>query len=254
MKQKKLKNFRLPLGVAEGIVAIGILFVLVIVIIVIKLFNSAEETPEISLGTISAETAPKELLSPEVTLPIQITDGITLTDLYAADAKFPEDGSNTDSENLLCAVVKNDSDKTLEYLAFTLTCGTETYDFSITTLPPSCEVYVFEKSAAQAPEKITAVSAECQVELFFTEEQTLMDDELAFTIKDGTIDIKNITDAPIDHEIQVYYKNTENLAYFGGITYFLRVPAGLKPGETYSGYAANASKNRTEVMFVKYGN
>ena len=73
-------------------------------------------------------------------------------------------------------------------------------------------------------------------------------------IPQGSIDIKNITDTPTDREIKVYYKNTENLAYFGGITYFLRVPAGLAPGETYNGYAANASTSRTEVMFVKYGN
>lgn len=254
MKKTNQSQSRLPLGAIEGIAAIGIFLVLALIIIVVQLFNPPDTTPSIPVETVTAETISQELLSSDVTLPIPIADGITLTGLYAADAKFPEDGSNTETENLLCAVVKNDSGKTLEYLTFTLTSGTETYDFSVTTLPPSCEVYVFEKNAAQAPEKITDLSAECQIELFFAEEPTLMEDQLELTVRNGTIDVKNITDTPTEHEIQVYYKNTENLAYFGGITYFLRVPAGLSPGETYSGYASNASTARTEVMFVKYGN
>lgn len=254
MKKAKKTKFHLPMGFVEAFVAIGIFFVLVLIVIVINILNSFEETPEITVETVPNESVPQELLSSDITLPIEITDGITLTGLYAADALFPEDGSNTAYENLLCAVVKNDSEKTLEYMTFTLTCGTETYEFSVTTLPPSTEVYAFEKNAAKAPEKITELTADCPIQLFFTEEPTLMEEQLEFTVNDGSIEVKNITDTPTDREIQVYYKNTENLAYFGGITYFFRVPAGLAPGETYNGYAANANKARTEVMFVKYGN
>lgn len=252
MSIKKQKQH--PAGILEGIAGIGVFLTLVLIIVIIRMTSLEDDTPEITAEILSTETESQVLLASNVTLPIHIADKISLTGLYAANVIFPEDGSNTPSENLLCAVVRNDSNQTLEYMTFTLTCGAETYEFSVTTLPPSTEVYAFEKNAAKAPERITELTAECSIQLFFAEEPTRMEEQLEFTVNDGSIKVKNITDAPIDHEIQVYYKNTENLAYFGGITYFLRVPAGLKPGETYSGYAANASKNRTEVMFVKYGN
>lgn len=254
MKKTKSPKLRLPMGTAEAITAAGICIIGLLLVVIVRLFAPAEETPAFTMETLPSETDVPELLSSDITLPIQLADNLSLTGLYAADALFPEDGSNTAYENLLCAVVKNDSDKTLEYMTFTLTCGTETYEFSVTTLPPSTEVYAFEKNAAKAPEKITELTADCPIQLFFTEEPTLMEEQLEFTVNDGSIEVKNITDIPTDREIQVYYKNTENLAYFGGITYFFRVPAGLAPGETYNGYAANANKARTEVMFVKYGN
>lgn len=241
-------------GLAEAIVAAAVCLAIFLLVIIARLFAPAEEIPELTIESLTSETAAEELLSSEITLPISLAENLLLTGLYAADALFPEDGSNTPGENLLCAVVRNDSKQTLEYMTFTLTCGEEAYEFSVTTLPPSTEVYAFEKNAAKAPERITELTAECPIRLFFAEEPTRMEEQLEFTVNDGSIEVKNITDTPTDQEIQVYYKNTENLAYFGGITYFLRVPAGLAPGETYNAYAANASKARTEVMFVKYGN
>lgn len=253
-KKKKTQGAVGNSGTAEAIVAFGIFFALVLVIVIVRQPDLFEKTPETTVDTVGVEAVQPELLAGDITLPLQVTDGISLIGLYAADAVFPEDGSNTETENVLCSALKNTSDKTLEYLTFTLKCGEEIYEFSVTTLPPSSEVYVFEKNAAEAPEHIDELMAETQIKLFFAEEPTLMEDELEITVRNGSIDIKNITDVPIKREIQVYYKNTEDGAYFGGITYFLRVPAGLKPGETYNGYAANASVTRTEVMFVKYGN
>lgn len=256
MKKRNTKKTNIPNGLTEAIAAIGIFFVIIFVIILARVSPPPENNnrSETTATVAAAETNTLQLLAPDVTLPLALADGISLTELVAADAFFPEDGSNTPGENLLCAVVRNDSKQTLEYMTFTLTCGEEAYEFSVTTLPPSTEVYAFEKNAAKAPEKITELTAECPIRLFFAEEPTRMEEQLEFTVNDGSIEVKNITDTPTDQEIQVYYKNTENLAYFGGITYFLRVPAGLAPGETYNAYAANASKARTEVMFVKYGN
>ncbi len=253
-KKKSVNKNGAPSGLVEAIVAVGIFVAVILSIVIIKICAPAEGTPEPPVDTTVHEAAQPELLSADITLPMQLTDGISLTGVYAADALFPEDGSNAECDNLICAALKNTSDKTLEYMTFALQCGEETYEFSVTTLPPSAEVYVFEKNAARAPEHIDEMTAETQIKLFFAEEPTLMEDALEITVRNGNIDIKNITDVPIDREIQVYYKNTEGGAYFGGITYFLRVPAGLKPGEVYCGYAANASAARTEVMFVKYGN
>ena len=255
MKKRNTKKTNIPNGLTEAIAAIVIFFVIIFVIILARVSPLPENNnrSETTATVAAAETNTLQLLAPDVTLPLALADGISLTELVAADALFPEDGSNTPGENLLCAVVRNDSKQTLEYMTFTLTCGEEAYEFSVTTLPPSTEVYVFEKNAAAAPEQIMELTADVPIQLFFDEEPELMEEELEITVRDGTIDIKNISDTPIDREIQVYYKNTENLAYFGGITYFLRVPAGLAPGEVYNGYAANASMARTEVMFVKYG-
>ena len=254
MKKTTPKKSRLPAGVPEALAAIGIFLAVFLAIVIIRYNSTPAETPEDTAVTIPVETSAEKSIADNITLPLTLADGISLTGMYAVDALFPEDGSNAGGTNLLCCVVKNDTDKTLEYMTFTLTTGEETYEFALSTLPPACELYAFEKNAAEAPEKITDLTAETQIQLFFDEELTLMKDQLEITIGNGSIDVKNITDTPTDREIQVYYKNTENLAYFGGITYFLRVPAGLAPGETYNGYAANASTSRTEVMFVKYGN
>lgn len=253
MKNKKHKGSGLPAGVPEAIIVFSVLLAVFLIIFLANLFAPPADFPEKETESAADANNRQELLSPDITLPLALGDGIFLTGLYAVDAVFPEDGSNAPGENLLCAVINNKSGKTLEYMTFNLTADESTYEFSVTTLPSSCDVYVFEKYAAQAPEEIAALTAETQIQLFFDEEPELMEEELEITVRDGTIDIKNISDTPIDREIQVYYKNTENLAYFGGITYFLRVPAGLAPGEVYNGYAANASMARTEVMFVKYG-
>lgn len=254
MKKSNHSKTRLPAGAAEAIVVGIIILAVLLIILLSNLLTPSAEVPPIETETVGIDDVPTTLLSPDITLPMPLADGISLTGLYAVDALFPEDGSNRAVENLLCGVIRNDSDKTLEYMVFNLTSGGNTYEFSATTLPPASEMYVFEKNAAAAPEQIMELTADVPIQLFFSEEPELMEDQLEITVKNGTIDIKNITDAPMEHEIQVYYKNTENLAYFGGITYFLRVPAGLAPGETYSGYASNASTARSEVMFVKYGN
>ena len=253
MKKQHTKTSCIPAGLPEAIVVFAICIAVFLVILIIRLSALDSAPPEALTETVSVDVQ-QDILAQDITLPLVLGEGITLTGLHAADALFPEDGSNAPSENLLCAVVHNDTQQTLEYMTFTLQNGDETYDFSVSTLPPGKDVYVFEKNAAQVPEKITELQTECQVLLFFTEEPDLMEDTLEITVQDGSIAVKNITDVPIGHEIQVYYKNTENLAYYGGITYFMRVPAGLAAGETYSGYASNASTARTEVMFVKYGN
>ena len=253
MKKKIEKKNRLPAGVTEALAAFGLILA---VILLVVLFRPPEQPPQAPVQTTAATTtAAEQFVRLEVDgLPLSLGGGISLTGLYAADAVFPEDGSSRPVENVLCAVVRNDSGKTLEYMTFTLQCGEELREFSVTTLPASREAYVFEKNAAQAPQTTAELKAESQIQLFFDEEPQLMEDQLRITVRNGSIEVCNISDAAIKHEIQVYYKNTRANAYFGGITYFLRIPEGLAEGETYNAYAAHADVDRSEVMFVKYGN
>ena len=56
----------------------------------------------------------------------------------------------------------------------------------------------------------------------------------------------------MDKEISVFYKTASGDTYIGGITYRLRVPAGLAAGEEYLGNAKHASEKMSKVMFVTY--
>lgn len=258
-KMKKNKQTKTPTGLPEFLAALAIVLVIVLLIPLIRGCSEAEAAPDpadiaetVQLEPVTAAFIETPLAFDGVTLPVEIDDGVYLTSLTSADGKFVEDGSDEDAENVLCAVFANESDQTIEYMTAVVTVDGEEYRFAVTTLPAGSTVHALESNRRTAPETVRNLTAEKEYLIRFTREISLHEDELAYSITDGTITITNISGEDIPNDIVVYYKNMYATTYMGGITYRVRVTGGLQAGESCNGYAPHATVNDTKIMFTEW--
>lgn len=184
--------------------------------------------------------------------PIYLGNGLKLTALSEVTGNFPEDGSDEFVESMLSATFLNEGDKAIQYASVKVTVGEETFSFVFSTLPAGKSVRVFEADKKECVGSEDTVSAEIESIVYFQEELSIYENDLEITISDGVISVKNISERDMDKEISVFYKTASGDTYIGGITYRLRVPAGLAAGEEYLGNAKHASEKMSKVMFVTY--
>lgn len=186
--------------------------------------------------------------------PIDLGLGLKLTGLSEAAGNFPEDGSDEFVEKMLSATFTNEGEDIIQYASVQVMIGEERFSFKFSTLPAGKSVRAFEMEKKDISEVACMISAEAEYIAFFQEEPSVHEEALDITVSDGMISVKNISETETDKEISVFYKNVSGDTYLGGITYRLRIPAGLAPGEEYRGSAMHASEKMTKVMFVTYGN
>ena len=203
--------------------------------------------PKQSGGTSSSASAQSVAMEP-----IDLGKGLTLTGLSAASGTFPEDGSDTPTDNMLCAVFTNSGTSTLQYAKVGVILNGVPYSFELTTIPPGKSVYAFDMDMQPAPESISSVSAAAEYLVPFQEEPTLDPQRLRITVADGSIAVKNISGEKIDKDVFVYYKRVVDGTYLGGITYRARIGT-LDIGQETVGFSSHAGKD-AEMMFVTYGN
>ena len=184
--------------------------------------------------------------------PIYLGNGLKLTALSEVTGNFPEDGSDEFVASMLSATFLNEGDKAIQYASVKVTVGEETFSFVFSTLPAGKSVRVFEADRKECVGSEDTVSAEIESIVYFQEELSIYENDLEITISDGVISVKNISERDMDKEISVFYKTASGDTYIGGITYRLRVPAGLAAGEEYLGNAKHASEKMSKVMFVTY--
>lgn len=185
--------------------------------------------------------------------PIDLGSGLILTKLSEVTGNFPEDGKDEFVESMLSATFFNEGEQTIQYASVRVTIGEEIFTFTLTTLPAGKSVRVFEADKKELAEASGTISAALESFAYFQEEPSVHEDELEITVSDGAISVKNISGKDINKEISVFYKTVSGDTFIGGITYRLRVPAGLAAGEEYKGNAMHASEKMSNVMFVTYG-
>ena len=227
-----------------GILISIIVLILVIFMVCLRMFKTSDEkivtNSKSQPTTVAAE-------------PIDLGSGLKLIGLSEATGNFPEDGSDEFVEKMLSATFINEGEHTIQYASVQVRIGEETFSFAFSTLPAGKRIRVFEADKKSISETAGDVAAEAEYIAYFQEEPSLHEEELEFTVSDGVITVKNISETDIDKEIYVFYKSVSGDTYMGGITYRLRVPAGLAAGEKYQGNAVHAFENLTKVMFVTYG-
>lgn len=227
----------------------AILIVLAIILAVCLLRPRTSDTEIPSQGMPSEASEQKTRLSQD---PIYLGKGLKLTALSEVTGNFPEDGSDEFVASMLSATFLNEGDKAIQYASVKVTVGEETFSFVFSTLPAGKSVRVFEADRKECVGSEDTVSAEIESIVYFQEEPSIYDSDLEITISDGVISVKNISERDMDKEISVFYKTVSGDTYIGGITYRLRVPAGLAAGEEYLGNAKHASEKMSKVMFVTY--
>ena len=119
--------------------------------------------------------------------------------------KFLEDGSDTDKENILAIVVKNTSDKVIDYGEITMKISGKsgTLKFKVTNLKPGASALVMESSGEvefNTQDRYIYVGSNSNT----IKSTSLKEDEVAITTKGNKITVENLTDKNIN-KVYVYY-------------------------------------------------
>lgn len=204
----------------------------------------------VHLSTRTPYTAPDVIITDTNTLPLG--NGLLITDLGRYAGKFLEDGSDEVVSDVLMIVVKNNGNKTLQYAEIQLNTGVKTASFSLSTLAPGKSMVVLEKNRQKYASGERGISASTDVAVFFSQEPQLHADVLKIQPLDGGFNIANVSGKDITGDILIYYKNSADDLYYGGITYRARIEGGMKAGEIRQALSDHFSADGSEVMFVTY--
>lgn len=199
--------------------------------------------------TTAPTTAPTiQIEIPEdVTMPL--THGLRIGDVGSYTGLFFEDGSDEVVSGVMMILVTNESDRTLQYAEITLTNDEgEQAQFKLSTLPPGASAVVLEMNRLRFAKGYGNATASNVA--FFPEEPTLHEDKLKIQAYEGALNITNISDADIEGDIQIFYKNSASDVYYGGITYTVRIKGGLKAGQLQQLVPSHFNANGSTVMFI----
>ena len=165
--------------------------------------------------------------------------------------KFLEDGSDTDKENILAIVVKNTSDKVIDYGEITMKISGKsgTLKFKVTNLKPGASALVMESSGEvefNTNDKYIYVGSNSNT----IKTISLKEDQIAITTKGNKITVENLTDKNIN-KVYVYYKtvSTGN-CYLGGVTYRLKLQ-NVRSGKSVSAESRHFSNLSSEIIKVE---
>ena len=202
----------------------------------------------VHLSTRSPGTKPDITITDTNTL--VLGNGLQITELGRYAGKFLEDGSDEIVSDVLMIVVKNTGDKTLQYAEIQLETGVKTAAFSLSTLAPGKSVVVLEKNRQQYAGGERCVSASADVAVFFPDEPQMYADVFKIQPLDGGFNVTNISGKDVSGDVLIYYKNSADDLYYGGITYRARIEGGMKAGEIRQVPSAHFSTSGSEVLFV----
>ena len=206
--------------------------------------NHTPVTDSVEVPTESLEVSAEETKS------ILLEDGLAVLDIGKYTGIYMEDGTNEPVTGMLMMVVKNVSDRDIQYAEITMPTSAGEARFTLSTLPVGECVLLLEQSrmlwtAEENYENITSHNV-----AYFTEELSLCEDSVKITALDGVMNVANISDEDIAGDIIVYYKNASEDLYYGGITYRVRIEGGLQADEIRQVTANHLMKSGSRIMFV----
>ena len=165
--------------------------------------------------------------------------------------KFLEDGSDKDKENILAIVVKNTSDKVIDYGEITMKISGKsgTLKFKVTNLKPGASALVMESSGEvefNTQDRYIYVGSNSNT----IKSTSLKEDEVAITTKGNKITVENLTDKNIN-KVYVYYKTVSpGNCYLGGVTYRLKLQ-NVRSGKSVSAESRHFSNLSSEIIKVE---
>lgn len=164
--------------------------------------------------------------------------------------QFIEDGSDKPVANVLSLLVKNNSNKVVQYGEINIKVnGNKNAVFKVTNLPPKTSTLVMESTGKiefNKDDKYKYVDS-IQAKL---NNMSLMKDKVQITKQeDGVIGIKNVSGKDLG-TVYVYYKYfQEGGAYLGGITYRVKFE-NVKAGQTVEEKTSHYSKDFSDILMV----
>lgn len=183
---------------------------------------------------------------------INLGNGMSIKEVGKYTGIYMEDGSDEMVSGVLMIAVKNEGEETIQYAEITMPAGEEEAKFSLSTLTPGSTVILLEQSRMDyaAGDYTTAVAENV---VLFSESLSLCEEKLKIQALDGVINVSNISGQDMDEDITIYYKNSAEDVFYGGITYRVRIEGGLKSNEIRQIVASHFSESGSKIMFVTCG-
>lgn len=163
---------------------------------------------------------------------------------------FVEDGSDKTVSDVFCIRVKNTGSSDVQYAHITLSRGSESYEFDISTLPAGETLQALEVSGQTMPEKPAELTAAVTTYAPFTEPLSMHEDLFTVTTSESSITVTNNSGSDAA-QVYVYYKNASGDLLLGGITYRAGL-TNLAAGESRSCYTSHYSEGSSKLLFVTY--
>ena len=187
-----------------------------------------------------------------ISLPYNIENkNMEILSIGQYSGKFLEDGSDTDKENILAIVVKNTSDKVIDYGEITMKISGKsgTLKFKVTNLKPGASALVMESSGEvefNTHNKYIYIGSNSNT----IKTISLKEDQIAITTKGNKITVENLTDKNIN-KVYVYYKTVSpGNCYLGGVTYRLKLQ-NVRSGKSVSAESRHFSNLSSEIIKVE---
>ncbi len=165
-----------------------------------------------------------EGFTPEITsngdvAAVAITDTpVMISAMGSYTGKYVEDGSDEFVQNICAVIIKNTSDKPIQYATVTLTADDSTqYTFVLSTLPAGCSALVLETEKKAYTSELQ--TCEALADVTECEQLSIQEDKVKITFDGERLYLENLTDTDF-RAVYVRYKNyTAGNVYTGGITY-----------------------------------
>ena len=245
MSKKNNKNGKAKAG--KWILLILAVLLAAFVLLMVIMPEDTEETTETAAAIVEADVSQWDSDG------MYINDELKITDVGKYTGIYMEDGSDEVVTGVLMIIVENIGKNTIQYGEITIPTQNGDAWFKVTTLPAGESVVLLEQNRMPWSEQETYTKATADNVAFFLEEPTMCEDQLRVMALDGAINVTNISGAPIEEDIVIYYKNAASDLYYGGITYRIRIEGGMKADEIKQIMANHFSMSGSKIMFVTIG-
>ncbi len=180
----------------------------------------------------------------------RLNSDLTIERAVSWSGSYVEDGTDEAVSGVFALVLKNTSSRTLQYAELTVTCGNETYRFTLSTVPAGQSVLVQEAGRKPMPEDLTDAAAELTLYTDFSETPDLCPDVFEVYVDGNQITVKNKGNQDAG-DVYVYYKTFADDQYLGGITYRAKIDR-IAGGESGSITPTHYHDGSSRLMFITY--
>ncbi len=180
---------------------------------------------------------------------IPLGSGLVITDIGKYTGIFVEDGSDEPVSGIMMIILKNISGKDLQYGEIYVEYPSYTAEFTVSNLPNNGSVVLLEKNKKKSSQK-EFLSARYENCVFFPSAMDTMEEMFEVSGIDGAMNVKNISQTDVDSPIEVYYKNSSTSLFYGGITYKISIPTGIKAGKTAQLYSPHYDLSNCKVVDI----
>lgn len=172
--------------------------------------------------------------------------GMQINKIKSYSGKFVENGSDKEVSNILALEVKNTSKKDLQYGQIKLQINNKkTATFDLTNLPAGKTVTVIESTGSISYNSGDSYKYE-EATYASVDKLPMNENKVKVSTNGSDITVENISNKDLG-TVYVYYKNTKDNSYLGGITYRAKFE-NVEKGKNYTASTSHFSDSSKIVM------